>query len=145
MAKLFGPQAIFRNLDEGAGHTTMWFFHSFCIFIEFLGFYFMINYFFSFHYLSFLRLISEINQFLKAKHEPLHELCNLLWLADLALLVDWYKSDTSWSLPCSLFFKCWDDHENHSKRPEKCFHGAPKRVHYSPKIRICKYPHSFQR
>ena len=22
VAKLFGPRAIFRNLDEGAGHTT---------------------------------------------------------------------------------------------------------------------------
>ena len=28
VAKLFGPQAIFRNLDEGVGHTTKFdFFH----------------------------------------------------------------------------------------------------------------------
>ncbi len=36
----------------------------------------------------FYSLRSEINQFLKAKNQPFHELSNPLWLADLAFLVD---------------------------------------------------------
>ena len=34
VAKLFGPRAIFRNFDEGAGHTTIWFIHSICILLN---------------------------------------------------------------------------------------------------------------
>lgn len=36
----------------------------------------------------FYSLRSEIDQFLKEKHRPLHELSDPLWLADLAFLVD---------------------------------------------------------
>ena len=36
----------------------------------------------------FYSLRSEIDQFLKAKNQPLHELSYPLWLADLAFLVD---------------------------------------------------------
>ena len=47
-----------------------------------------IDRFLSFHYFLFLRLRSEIDQFLKAENQLLHELCNPLWLADLDFLVD---------------------------------------------------------
>ena len=47
-----------------------------------------IDRFLSFHYFLFLRLRSEIDQFLKAENQLLHELCNPLWLAILAFLVD---------------------------------------------------------
>ncbi len=45
VANFFGPRAIFRNFDGGAGHTTQFDFFIFCIFIEFMGCYSVINYF----------------------------------------------------------------------------------------------------